>query len=132
MRHLRIFIHRLRGLFLKNRFDRELQDEIRFHMELQMEDNRNQGMDAEEARYAAMRKFGGADQMQETYRRRRGLPQIETLVKDLRFAVRMLSKNIGFTTIAVLTLAIFQAERLAARHTEQEPRKPVLPVTQIG
>src|SRR5882724_1664109 len=97
MRQLRIFLHRLRGLLLKHRLDRELQDEIHFHMELQMEDNRRQGMDPEEARYAAMRKFGGSDQMKEFYRNRRGLPPLETLAKDLRFAVRMLRKNVGFT-----------------------------------
>ena len=106
MRQLRILIQRLRGLLLKRRLDRELQDEIRFHMESQMEDNRRSGMDDDEARYAAMRKFGGSDQMQETHRSRRGLPRIETFVKDLQFAARMLRKNVGFTTIAVLTLAL--------------------------
>ncbi|HZS48898.1 MAG TPA: ABC transporter permease [Blastocatellia bacterium] len=106
MNWLRVLIHRIRGQFLKRRFERELHDEVRFHMEMQMQDNLNQGMSSEEARRAAMRKFGGADQMKESFRRRRGLPPLEVLIQDLKYAIRILRKNIGFTTIAILTLAI--------------------------
>jgi len=59
MTSLRIFLSKLRGLFLKRRLDQEMQDEINAHLEMQIEDNLRQGMTPEEARYLALRKFGG-------------------------------------------------------------------------
>ena len=106
MTSFRIFLSRLRGLFQKRKLEGELADEIQSHIEMQIEDLVRQGMSPQEARYAALRKFGGVDQIKESYRERRTLPFFETLFRDLRYGLRMLKRSPGMTAVAILSLAL--------------------------
>src|SRR5438309_927554 len=106
MTWLRILIHRVRGMFLKRNLERELEDEIRSHLEMQIDDNQRQGMSPDEARYAALRTFGGVEQVKETYRDRRGLPGVETTLQDLRYGLRVLRRSPGFSLLAIFCLTL--------------------------
>jgi hypothetical protein len=102
----RVFAARIRGLFVKDRLERELDDEVRIHLEMQAEDNRRAGMNPAEARYAAVRSFGGVEQMKEKFRERRSLSLVETVVHDMSHGVRSLRRRPGFTIAAGLSLAL--------------------------
>ena len=101
-----IFFSRVRGLFLKRQLEDELTNEIQSHIDLQIEDLVRHGMNRQEARHLALRKFGGVDQVKETYRERRTLPFVETFFRDLRYGLRMLKRSPGMTAVAILSLAL--------------------------
>lgn len=94
MTWLRVFFHRLCGMIFKRRLERGLQEEIRSHLEMQIEENLRQGMTPEEARQAAFRKFGGVLQVKEAYRDRLSLPAVET-AGVISYAVSQRTHEIG-------------------------------------
>ena len=96
---LRIAFARIGGLLGRRRTDQELDEELGEHLELLREENVRRGMNAEEARLAARRSFGGVEQTKELYRDQRGLPWLDSLWQDLSFGVRTHFKNPGFTAV---------------------------------
>src|SRR4029078_6274636 len=96
----------LRALLRKGQMERELDEELRFHLEKEVEQNVARGMNAEEAHLAALRSFGGVERVKEESRDSRGGRFLEELGRDLRYGARMLVKNPGFTVVAVITLGL--------------------------
>src|SRR5215813_2902481 len=97
---------RLRALFFKPKMEDELQAELQFHLEREIEENIIRGMTPEEARFAALRSFGDVERVKEESRDVRGGRLLEEVWQDLRYGARTLLKRPGFTLTAVLTLAL--------------------------
>ena len=96
----------MRALFRKEKLDNEMDEEMRSHVEMRTQANIAAGMSPDEARSAAMRNFGGMEQFKERCRDLRGVGWIETFWQDVRFGLRVMCKNPGFTAVAVLTMAL--------------------------
>ena len=106
MRPVRAFLFRLMNLFDKGRKERELAEEFESHLQMQIEDNLRAGMSPEQARREALLKSGGLETSKESCRDRRGLPFIETALRDFAYAMRQVRKSPGFSVVAVITLAL--------------------------
>ncbi len=97
---------RVQMLMRREKFARELEEEMRLHRELKEKEFIADGVDASEARYATNRQFGNAMYLRERGREMWGWMWLEDFVQDLRFGARMLGRNPGFTVVAVVTLAL--------------------------
>lgn len=105
-RNIRGWLQRVAGMLNKSERERELAEEMESHVRMHFEDNLRAGMLPEQARREALMKLGGVEQTKEKYRERRGLPVLDTLSQDLRFAGRMLRKNLGVSLVVMLTLGL--------------------------
>ncbi|HET7023987.1 MAG TPA: ABC transporter permease [Gemmatimonadales bacterium] len=97
---------RLRALVFRRREERELDDELRFHTEMDAERRKRSGVDAAEARRQSAIALGGVEQVKEEVRDARGTRGIENILSDISYAIRGLRKNPGFALVAILTIAI--------------------------
>src|ERR1041385_4427354 len=97
---------RWRALFRKEQLERELDDELNFHLEREAAQNLRDGMNADDARYSALKSFGAMERSKEECRDARGVRLLEEFLQDLRYGRRLLAKNPGFSAIAIVTLAL--------------------------
>ncbi len=106
MERLGELLRRLRHVVRKRRFERELEDEIAFHLDMKARENRESGAGEDEARYAARRQFGNATLLREVSRNAWGWPILDDFLRDIAHGARLLRRSPGFTAVVVLTMAL--------------------------
>jgi predicted permease len=100
------FLSRVRASFRRKKLEAEMKEEMRLHIEHLTHKNVTDGLSLEAARDAARRRFGGVEQFKEQCRDGMGWRLVEDFIRDIRVGARGLRRNIGFTIVAVLTLAL--------------------------
>jgi len=106
MRKLRAIWMRFVGLFRPGRDDDEFSAELEAHLALHVEAGMRAGLSEAEARRQALIRLGGVEQTRQAYRERRGLPWLESLLRDLRYSLRTLGKHKGVTAVAILSIGL--------------------------
>ena len=106
MTTVRSALARVRGVFASRRRDEELDEELRGHLDLLADEHQRRGLSRADAEQAALRDFGGVARTKESYREQRGLPFLDTLLQDLRYAIRMWRHAPGFSAVVVAVLAL--------------------------
>jgi len=106
MRHVRAALARIAGFFTGHRADDDLRDELQSHVDMETTENIRRGLPPDEARRQAVLASGGLTQAAEAVRDRRGLPWIESMAADMRYALRALRRSPAFATVVVITLAL--------------------------
>ncbi|HET9742697.1 MAG TPA: ABC transporter permease [Terriglobales bacterium] len=106
MKTFRTFLSRVAGIFGRQERDADFSAELDGHLQMHIDDFVRAGLSPGEARRQALLKLGGTEQVKEAYREQRGLPSLESFAQDVRFALRSMRKNPGFTLIAILTLML--------------------------
>ena len=106
MKSLRALLMRVFGVFGTTKSDRELSAEIESNLQMHVDDNIRAGMSPVEARRRAVIALGGVEGTKEAYRDRRGIPAFESLVRDLRYGIRTLTKAPGFAIAGIVILGL--------------------------
>jgi predicted permease len=132
MSTVRSFFARLRNVLRKNSVDRDMADQTEHHLELMTEENILLGMGPAEARQAALKKFGGVEQIKERAREESTFAWLEHLLQDVKYGVRQLARNPGFTLIAVFSIAVAIGTNTAIFSLLDEIMLKPLPVREPG
>ena len=106
MRSLRGWFNRLFGFVGRDRRETEFEAELQSHLQMHIDDNLRAGMTPDDARRDALIRLGGVEQTRERYRDRAGLPALENVFQDSRYALRLMRRNPGFTALVLSTLAV--------------------------
>lgn len=112
-RRPRVLMARLLSLFRTRGLDRSLDEELQSHLDLAMDEHIAHGRSPDEARAAALRSFGSVALVKERYRERRGVPVLDALWQDVRYACRGFRRTPGFTAVALVTLTLAAGSTLS-------------------